>query len=593
MTIPTNPWQQIRQWQRLIQIEPDDAELRYNLGVAWLAVGETSAALKAFQESVRLDPKKAQAWFNLAICYQRMGYPDSAINTYERALAVDPADDQAWHNLAMLWLDREEYAKAEYCLQKTLATGFEKPETWNQLSICQYQTRNLEAAEASIRQAIELNGSEARAWEQLGLVLSAQQRFVEAIEAYTKALELDPCAGRIWNNQGVVFMTLGRLAEAEHAFRTAIEHDVAVSDAWFNLGELLHQIGSFREAADCFQQRLKDRADDLEAWEYLAECQMTFSAPEACNSLLEVLSIGGDRSQPLCRLAKLYAERNDLESELSIRLRLHQIDPHRADNLKRLADLYLEQGKPEFGYRFLCQGRTSTETDPNIWYRLAQYFQSKERHEEELDCLEQLLAKEPNHLPAWIRLGSLSQKSGLPEKASAFLRNGAGDRLNDFPFWSGIVEWLLEQKRLQDALACCEPVLAVAVVSPKAWKTLGRQFEVREQRDQMAIWLEKQLISRDWPSPLILALGAWLEEKGYFPLVERIYAHHQPRFLTQIAFVRRNIRIQISCGRLDRVQTILQGVPEYLLNDVEGLILQGDLKWQAGDNTEAEVFYTR
>jgi Flp pilus assembly protein TadD len=56
----------ISQFQEVIRLKPDDAEARYNLGIAFGRKGQIDEAISQFQEAIRLKSDYAEARNNLA-----------------------------------------------------------------------------------------------------------------------------------------------------------------------------------------------------------------------------------------------------------------------------------------------------------------------------------------------------------------------------------------------------------------------------------------------------------------------------------------------------------------------------------------------
>jgi Flp pilus assembly protein TadD len=87
---------------------PDDAELYYNLGVAYgeLALEDVAReelwedktdeedffenAIKNYLKSTELNPDNTHAWNNLGILYKALDWDDKAAEAFERSLKIDP-----------------------------------------------------------------------------------------------------------------------------------------------------------------------------------------------------------------------------------------------------------------------------------------------------------------------------------------------------------------------------------------------------------------------------------------------------------------------------------------------------------------------
>jgi tetratricopeptide (TPR) repeat protein len=79
--------------------EPNNAELRAQLGLALAMQGETDAARRELGEAIRLSPVDPFPHFNLAVLEARSGNEQAAVRSYENVLRHDPDHLQARYQL--------------------------------------------------------------------------------------------------------------------------------------------------------------------------------------------------------------------------------------------------------------------------------------------------------------------------------------------------------------------------------------------------------------------------------------------------------------------------------------------------------------
>ncbi|VAW90831.1 hypothetical protein MNBD_GAMMA21-2146 [hydrothermal vent metagenome] len=58
----------------------------------------------AFQRLIEINPGDAQLWYKLGNIYARMNFPDRAIASYKEALVRNPDMSKAWHNIGVVSL---------------------------------------------------------------------------------------------------------------------------------------------------------------------------------------------------------------------------------------------------------------------------------------------------------------------------------------------------------------------------------------------------------------------------------------------------------------------------------------------------------
>ncbi|MCP4756262.1 MAG: tetratricopeptide repeat protein [Proteobacteria bacterium] len=502
--------------------DPESAEHHLGLGGALIRSGDYSSALESLKQAVKLDPNLAEANYNLAFCYQHLGFKDSAIVAYQDALAKNPGDDQAWSNLGVLLSEREKPQEAIHCYEKSVQCNPRNLESWKHLSAAQYLTGKYPESAESMQAALEIDDSDSVSWDRMGLSLHALNRLDESITAFSRALAIDDRQAETWNNLGNSYLKSNRIEEAEKAYRGAIELSPDEADFWFNLGELVFHHISKNNAIACFRKVTELKEDDLEAWEYLARSQQEMFPEEARKSLTKILNLGGENAEILGMLADLYRRGERKEEEIRIRLRLAKTDGFDADNIYRIAVLKLAQGDPESALGFLRRCASISEKQPKTWFRLAQWFRMETRAAEELDCLEQVVKADPDHFQAWARLGGISLEKNLPQKAFQFYMKAAPALKNERVLWKTLMERLVEVQEYELAVQCCEPLLSLAVYSPRTWTDVFEYFKGNDQSDRLVQWLEVALRSEGVSTEVGLSFVDLLRQFEYAKAAEEL-----------------------------------------------------------------------
>jgi tetratricopeptide (TPR) repeat protein len=103
-------------FQRVINIQPENAVAHNNLGLIYMEEGKGKEAEIRYKVALKANPNYPQALNNLALLYSKEGSYEEAIRLYKNALKIDPYYPEAHLNMAIL-LERSGYieeAKKHY-----------------------------------------------------------------------------------------------------------------------------------------------------------------------------------------------------------------------------------------------------------------------------------------------------------------------------------------------------------------------------------------------------------------------------------------------------------------------------------------------
>ncbi len=98
--------------ERGAQAEPDNRDVRMNLGVMLLQEGNARDALPHFKRAIELGRQTPEAWNNAGAAYSMLGERDNAIQAYRRALALSPCFYNSRRNLMAALADSGHAAEA-------------------------------------------------------------------------------------------------------------------------------------------------------------------------------------------------------------------------------------------------------------------------------------------------------------------------------------------------------------------------------------------------------------------------------------------------------------------------------------------------
>ena len=172
-----------------LAINPDDAGLNYNLGLAYAQKGDFHSAGKAFARAVLLKPDFAEAHGNLGIAHQELGKAEDAVAAFEQALALQPDSPVLLNNLGLALQESGRSNDAMKAFERSLQLDSENARTLCNKGNLLCEMNNWSAASSAYSAAVALLPDLAEAHFGLGYVAfrtgdvaNANARLLECIQ---------------------------------------------------------------------------------------------------------------------------------------------------------------------------------------------------------------------------------------------------------------------------------------------------------------------------------------------------------------------------------------------------------------------------
>jgi Flp pilus assembly protein TadD len=146
----------ITEYERAIQLNPEDAGNHNNLAMALKDLGIFSEAAKEERIALKLRPQQANYHYNLALILQHQADLKKAVSELKKAAQLNETDSEIHYRTAQVQLERQ------------------KPEE----------------AERELRKALQLTPNQVQYLRLLGDALMLQDRDEEALAAYNQVMHL-------------------------------------------------------------------------------------------------------------------------------------------------------------------------------------------------------------------------------------------------------------------------------------------------------------------------------------------------------------------------------------------------------------------
>ena len=180
------------------RLQPSNAIIHHDLGLALLETGQAAQAVRAFQQAVANNGRYTDAYFRMGIALEKLGDLAGAVLAYDRATALLPSLSEAWFRAGSLLYTMGHREEAIGCFKRAAATG--RKNQFGRLGAARallIEGRDSEA-ETLLRQAIASDPRNALALDLLGNILTEAGRFEEAHQCFTRAVTIAPLMGGTW-----------------------------------------------------------------------------------------------------------------------------------------------------------------------------------------------------------------------------------------------------------------------------------------------------------------------------------------------------------------------------------------------------------
>jgi len=216
----------IPEWEKALELNPDDAKAHVNLGMALVETGRIEEGVEHYRRANQLDPGSPDPYDQLGVVLARAGRYREAIPYFEQALRRNPEDATALTNLSgALALTGTRLDEAVRYGERLLANNPDSPQVYVNLAIALSKLGRLDEAIRHLQKAAELSPDNASIQNNLGAALAQRGRITEAIPHFEQALKIAPDFAEGHYNLGVLYAFVGRTAEAVNEWRALLKLD--------------------------------------------------------------------------------------------------------------------------------------------------------------------------------------------------------------------------------------------------------------------------------------------------------------------------------------------------------------------------------
>ncbi|MBI5056235.1 MAG: tetratricopeptide repeat protein [Nitrospirae bacterium] len=265
----------IKIYDMALEINPRNADIYYNRGVAWFKMGKLDNAIVDYTKALEINKELIEAYINRGFIWNSKGNYDFALSDYTKALQLNPNNSlkgRIYFNRASTLFGKGDYESAIDNYTEGIKIDTSNSEAYYFRAEAWYEKSNLDNAISDYTKAIEFNSKYAQAVFNRANTWHEKRDFASAIKDYEKAIELDPQNALVYNNYSALLSscTDGKFRDGTKALKLALKAiELRPGEVVFlgTLAAAYAESGNFKEAVQTGERAItllkKDNNENL------------------------------------------------------------------------------------------------------------------------------------------------------------------------------------------------------------------------------------------------------------------------------------------------------------------------------------------
>jgi tetratricopeptide (TPR) repeat protein len=217
--------------EKATKLDPRFAKAHNRLGLSDMSLGKLPGAETEFKAAIQDDPQFSEAKNNLGVLYGREGKTRDAVKEFREATLDAPQYGQAFLNWGLVLDSAQQYVRAEKLIQEAVQLSPENAQGYIVLGMTELELSHMDEAVAAYTKALALEPHRADAHLQLGIALAQQKHLQQALDEFSQAARLDPNSATARYQQARVLYQLGRMQDARREAEIACRLSPNYGDA--------------------------------------------------------------------------------------------------------------------------------------------------------------------------------------------------------------------------------------------------------------------------------------------------------------------------------------------------------------------------
>lgn len=220
----------IREYQRGLEINPNNTNLINSLGVCHGMANDPQKAKEVFKQAIETNPSEVMAIYNMGLVCDILGNKKRAIQYLEQASRLDDAIFEVELTVGNLLFQEEKFDRALAHLARAKDLNAKSGIPFKRMGEYYLETNQIDKAIVEFKRAIKLNPSDAASLSGLAHAFGLKETNLEiAITLAKESIMIDPDTSRYRSRLGRLYEQTGQEDLARIEFDTATQQREAES----------------------------------------------------------------------------------------------------------------------------------------------------------------------------------------------------------------------------------------------------------------------------------------------------------------------------------------------------------------------------
>ncbi len=371
----TNFTQAQERLAKVLEANPKSPDLFVLQGHIYSAQGQTNQAESAYAKAIELNPDLADAYLSLAQLYLDTHQQERALERL--APLVAKTNFSAMLQVGVIEQTSGQYEQARDSYEKILAYTNALPALNNLAYIYSEYLGNVDKALQFAERAREISPADPATADTLGWIYFKKRQYSRALTLIQESAEKQPEDPEVQMHLGMAYYMMEEEKPALASLQRAVESKVEFPDKDLAVRHLevlkIDPSKATAETAQKLETLMQQYPDDPVLLSRLASVQeQQGEMQKAVDSLQKLISINHENWPAMMRLARIQADHfKDLRKALELAKSAHELAPNDGAASALLGELVYRTGDYQWSKSLLEDAAVQLPDDPSVAYDLA------------------------------------------------------------------------------------------------------------------------------------------------------------------------------------------------------------------------------